>query len=45
MGSTTGSLWTSEDGGRNWQSFDGQLPPIYGRQLCVTIATYGQTLT
>lgn len=29
MGSTTGSLWTSADGGRHWQGFGGHLPPIY----------------
>lgn len=28
-GSTTGSLWTSEDGGDGWQAVSRHLPPIY----------------
>lgn len=28
MGSTTGNLWTSEDGGDNWTLVGGHLPPI-----------------
>jgi len=29
MGSTTGSLWVSEDGGKSWQTVSNHLPPIY----------------
>jgi photosystem II stability/assembly factor-like uncharacterized protein len=29
MGSTTGSLWMSEDGGERWQLLNAHLPPIY----------------
>ena len=29
MGSTTGSLWTSSDGGENWTTLSTSLPPIY----------------
>ena len=29
MGSTTGNLWTSEDGGRRWHLVSAHLPPIY----------------
>ena len=29
MGSTTGSLWISEDGGDGWSLVNGHLPPIY----------------
>jgi photosystem II stability/assembly factor-like uncharacterized protein len=29
MGSTTGALWSSEDGGRGWQLVNAHLPPIY----------------
>ncbi len=29
MGSTTGGLWISEDGGERWQLFSAHLPPIY----------------
>ena len=29
MGSTTGALWTCEDGGRSWQLLNAHLPPIY----------------
>ncbi|MCP5153411.1 MAG: exo-alpha-sialidase [Ectothiorhodospiraceae bacterium] len=29
MGSTTGSLWVSEDGGESWQGLNHHLPPIY----------------
>jgi len=28
MGSTTGSLWVSEDQGDSWQCLSTQLPPI-----------------
>lgn len=28
MGSTTGNLWTSDDGGRRWTHVAGHLPPI-----------------
>lgn len=29
MGSTTGNLWTSNDGGDTWMPFSSHLPPIY----------------
>ena len=29
MGSTTGSLWISENGGDRWQQITGHLPPVY----------------
>ena len=29
MGSTTGSLWGSDDGGERWSSVTAHLPPIY----------------
>ena len=29
IGSTTGGLWVSEDGGDDWQRVSGNLPPIY----------------
>jgi len=29
FGSTTGSLWTSDDAGDNWQCISSDLPPIY----------------
>jgi hypothetical protein len=29
MGSTTGGLWTSGDGGRSWDTLSTDLPPIY----------------
>jgi hypothetical protein len=29
MGSTTGALWISEDGGDHWQLVNAHLPPIY----------------
>lgn len=29
MGSTTGSLWISEDGGESWQTISNHMPPIY----------------
>jgi photosystem II stability/assembly factor-like uncharacterized protein len=29
MGSTTGGLWTSEDGGESWTMLDARLPPVY----------------
>jgi photosystem II stability/assembly factor-like uncharacterized protein len=29
MGSTTGALWTSEDGGERWRLLPAHLPPIY----------------
>jgi hypothetical protein len=28
MGSTTGNLWVSEDGGENWDHVSAHLPPI-----------------
>ena len=30
MGSTTGSVWISEDGGDSWQTVSTNLPPVYG---------------
>ena len=29
IGSTTGGLWVSEDGGDSWRSLSAHLPPIY----------------
>jgi hypothetical protein len=29
MGSTTGGLWASDDGGENWKTVSGTMPPIY----------------
>ena len=29
MGSTTGGLWVSENGGEQWQLINAHLPPIY----------------
>ena len=29
MGSTTGNLWSSEDGGERWRHISAHLPPIY----------------
>jgi hypothetical protein len=29
MGSTSGGVWLSEDGGDSWQALDARLPPIY----------------
>lgn len=29
MGSTTGGVWTSEDGGESWQMLDARLPPVH----------------
>ncbi|MEO7151175.1 MAG: exo-alpha-sialidase [Burkholderiaceae bacterium] len=29
MGSTTGQLWASDDGGEHWSTVAGHLPPIY----------------
>jgi hypothetical protein len=29
FGSTTGSLWISEDGGDSWQTISSNLPPVY----------------
>jgi hypothetical protein len=29
MGSTTGGLWTSNDGGESWQLISAHMPPIY----------------
>jgi hypothetical protein len=29
FGSTTGSVWVSEDGGDSWQSLSSNLPPVY----------------
>jgi hypothetical protein len=29
MGSTTGGLWLSDDGGESWRTLSTHLPPIY----------------
>jgi photosystem II stability/assembly factor-like uncharacterized protein len=29
MGSTTGSLWATEDGGESWETVSAHLPPVY----------------
>ena len=29
FGSTTGSLWVSEDGGDSWNALSSNLPPVY----------------
>lgn len=34
MGSTTGSLWVSEDEGDSWDRISAELPPVY----CVRMA-------
>ncbi|MBF3234313.1 hypothetical protein HKW85_41545, partial [Pseudomonas aeruginosa] len=34
MGSTTGGLWLSENGGEDWRQLSANLPPIY----CVRFA-------
>jgi hypothetical protein len=33
MGSTTGALWTSDDGGRSWLLVNAHLPPIYATRF------------
>ncbi len=33
MGSTTGSLWVSEDAGEDWRLINAHLPPIYAIRL------------
>ena len=33
IGSTTGGLWVSEDGGDSWQTISAHLPPIYCVEL------------
>ena len=33
MGSTTGSLWVSEDAGEAWQLLNAHLPPVYAVRL------------
>lgn len=33
MGSTTGSLWVSDNGGQRWQLLNAHLPPIYAVRL------------
>jgi hypothetical protein len=33
MGSTTGGLWVSEDGGRGWSELSSHLPPTYGVRI------------
>lgn len=34
MGSTTGGLWASDDGGDAWRTISSTLPPIYAVQFC-----------
>ena len=29
FGSTTGGLWTTDDGGDSWTALDARLPPVY----------------
>ncbi|MET3619685.1 photosystem II stability/assembly factor-like uncharacterized protein [Burkholderia ambifaria] len=29
MASTTGGLWTSDDGGEHWQQVSAHFPPVY----------------
>jgi photosystem II stability/assembly factor-like uncharacterized protein len=29
FGTTTGSVWTSADGGESWQRLSAELPPVY----------------
>lgn len=33
MGSTTGALWATEDGGDHWQCLSAHLPPVYAVQF------------
>jgi hypothetical protein len=33
MGSTTGSLWVSDNAGEKWQLINAHLPPIYAVRL------------
>jgi hypothetical protein len=33
MGSTTGGVWASDDGGDTWQTVSTTLPPIYAVQF------------
>ena len=33
FGSTTGSLWVTEDGGDHWQTVSNHLPPVYSVRL------------
>ncbi|MEZ5289346.1 MAG: hypothetical protein R2712_32010 [Vicinamibacterales bacterium] len=33
FGSTTGSLWVSEDGGDTWETVSSHLPPVYAVQF------------
>ena len=33
MGSTTGTLWVSDNGGEQWQLANAHLPPIYVTQF------------
>ncbi|MBI1291297.1 exo-alpha-sialidase [bacterium] len=34
MGSTTGSLWISENGGDHWERLSAELAPIYSVRIC-----------
>jgi hypothetical protein len=34
MGSTTGSLWMSENGGERWQLLNAHLAPVYALRFC-----------
>jgi hypothetical protein len=33
MGSTTGALWASDDGGKSWETLSTDLPPIYAVRI------------
>ena len=41
MGSTTGQMWTSEDGGDHWSALAARLPPIYALRFDETGAAAG----
>jgi hypothetical protein len=37
FGSTTGSLWVSEDGGKSWKTVSNNLPPVYAVRFEKTV--------
>jgi hypothetical protein len=39
MGSTTGSVWISEDGGDSWQTVSSNLPPVYAVRFAPELAS------